>query len=322
MDLQTQEVRGYKYILTVVDLFSKMTWALPLKNKEGETVAKAFDKLLATLPKVSTVRSDRGSEFQAQPFKNVLKKHKVKQIFSLPYKPQSNGQVERQNKTLKRLINMTIKSTGDIDWVKQLPTITKNYNNAVNDTTDKTPNQIVAEDKEKNKQTKARIAKRVLKGRSKDTFKLNLGDKVRIKIDKAYQDRNRQLWSNEIYTIVKVLKPRNSVSSTRYKVNGKKEIFYNQDLQAVNIIDTKRDRKEKPLYVIKYLENPNVYKGKAYYWVKWIGYRDLSREPRKSLLEQVPKMLRRHENAIDVRWFPNAERPKKVKYRKYTKGKT
>jgi transposase InsO family protein len=49
-----KENKGYKWILTVIDVLSKYAWAVPLKNKKAETVLMAFQKVLeeaGTAPK-------------------------------------------------------------------------------------------------------------------------------------------------------------------------------------------------------------------------------------------------------------------------------
>ena len=305
MDLQNLEYNGYKYILTIVDLFSKKIWAYPLKNKQDKTVASRFNSFLRSVPHISTVRSDRGSEFISHAFKKVLAKHKVKQILSLPYKPQSNGNVERMNGVLKRLINMTIKSTNNNNWVKVLPQLVNNYNNSINTTTKKTPNQVSKEAPQQRIKTKQQITKRVLKGRTKDIQTISLFDRVRIKLKPNELDRNKQLWSSKVYSISKIINPRNRVSSTKYKVKGLNSIFYNQDLQPIR----GRSRLEEPTkWEVSKIVKPTIRNGVASYFVKWLGVKDLTIEPRSVLIEDIPKLIRRFEKTRKVVWTKNRVR--------------
>jgi hypothetical protein len=63
---------GYKWVLTVYDVFSKYAWARATKNKEGRTIAVAMaDILKSTKPRL--LQTDNGSEFIAAPFQAVLK---------------------------------------------------------------------------------------------------------------------------------------------------------------------------------------------------------------------------------------------------------
>ena len=59
-----------KYLLCVIDLFSKYAWVVPLKNKKGESIVDAFQKALNTLKKPNKIWVDHVSEF----YKNVFKK--------------------------------------------------------------------------------------------------------------------------------------------------------------------------------------------------------------------------------------------------------
>jgi hypothetical protein len=44
MKKYSKENRGYMHLLNVIDTFSKLAWAIPIKNKDGVTVSKAFEK--------------------------------------------------------------------------------------------------------------------------------------------------------------------------------------------------------------------------------------------------------------------------------------
>ena len=81
---------GYKYVLVVIDVFSKFVKVEPLKNKEGKTVATAYNNLLSGFtPKV--LETDRGSEFLSDEFQQVLNKYHIKHILSAPYNPKSQA---------------------------------------------------------------------------------------------------------------------------------------------------------------------------------------------------------------------------------------
>ena len=54
--------KGYKYILTVIDVFSNYGWIVPLKTKTGKAVAQAFRKLIVG-GSASRLWTDKGTEF-------------------------------------------------------------------------------------------------------------------------------------------------------------------------------------------------------------------------------------------------------------------
>lgn len=111
---------NHVYILTIVDLFSKFAWAVPLKNKEAKTVSLAIENIFKQVkPKV--FQSDNGSEFKSNEMAELSKKMGVRQHFSRSYTPQSQGAVEKFNGTLKGMISRYMTHAGTKNWVNVLP---------------------------------------------------------------------------------------------------------------------------------------------------------------------------------------------------------
>ena len=94
---------GFRYVLTVIDTFSKHAWAQPLKSKEGLEVVQTFEEIL-TFGTPHLLQSDNGREFKNQWMNEIANNYNIKQIFSLLYRPQSQGCIERFNQTLKRML--------------------------------------------------------------------------------------------------------------------------------------------------------------------------------------------------------------------------
>ena len=55
--------KGYKYLLTCIDIFSKYAFVLPLKTKQGQELVQAFQKILSTGRKPTKLQTDQGTEF-------------------------------------------------------------------------------------------------------------------------------------------------------------------------------------------------------------------------------------------------------------------
>ena len=64
--------KGIKYLLCAIDLFSKYTWVIPLKDK-GTSIVNAFQKIIAKRRKPNKIWVEQGSEFYNQSFKDFLK---------------------------------------------------------------------------------------------------------------------------------------------------------------------------------------------------------------------------------------------------------
>ena len=73
--------RGHKYLLTVIENFSKYAWEIPLKNKSGIESEKAFKELFKRGRVPKNLHVDRGTEFYNYRVKNLLKS-KFKFIFN------------------------------------------------------------------------------------------------------------------------------------------------------------------------------------------------------------------------------------------------
>ena len=69
--------KGIKYLLCAIDLFSKYTWVIPLKDKKGTSIVIAFQKIIAEKRKPNKIWVDQGSEFYNQSFKDFLKMNNI-----------------------------------------------------------------------------------------------------------------------------------------------------------------------------------------------------------------------------------------------------
>ena len=84
--------RGNKYVLTVIDMLTGFTIAVPIKNKNAETICDAYrNHVYCTFGGSSRILTDNGSEFKNQEMKQVCEILGVKHIFSPVYTPESNG---------------------------------------------------------------------------------------------------------------------------------------------------------------------------------------------------------------------------------------
>ena len=76
---------NYKFILTVIDMFTKYAWTIPLKNKSGLSITNGFKTILSEGPqggsesrKPEKLWLDRGSESYSKTFKSLLKEYETK----------------------------------------------------------------------------------------------------------------------------------------------------------------------------------------------------------------------------------------------------
>ena len=138
-----QTAKGNKYILVVSDYFTKWTEALPLPNIEACTVAKILvDEILCRFGIPQKIHSDQGRQFESNLFREMCKLLGIDKTRTTPYHPQSDGMVERFNRTLATMLTAYV-STNQRDWDDQLPYVMMAYRSAEHETTGMSPNMLM-----------------------------------------------------------------------------------------------------------------------------------------------------------------------------------
>ena len=128
---------NYKFILTVIDIFTKFAWAIPLKNKSGLSITNGFKIVLGESRKREKLWVDRGSEFYNKTFQSLLKEFETK-LYST-YSDLKAVFMERFNRTMLHIINKPMFINGDGNWVDILNDAVITYNNNIHSTIDMTP---------------------------------------------------------------------------------------------------------------------------------------------------------------------------------------
>ena len=131
--------KGYKYLLVVIDVFSKYGWIVPLKNEQGETVKEAFQSIFKDGRKPQFLWTDKGSEFYNKHVKDLLAKNKVT-LYSTENQEKSSL-VERWNRTIKNKMWKQFTIQGNTQYLDMLPKILKQYNNIEQSSIKMTPTE-------------------------------------------------------------------------------------------------------------------------------------------------------------------------------------
>ena len=129
-DYGPENNRGYRYILVIIDSFSKHGWTTPLKNKNAITIKDSFENILISSKRQpSLIETDRGKEIYNNIFQDFLNKNNIK-LYS---RNGSYGAVfaERFNRTIRDLLKKIVFENGDANWIVVLQTITKQYNDRI-----------------------------------------------------------------------------------------------------------------------------------------------------------------------------------------------
>ena len=112
--------RGFRYLLTMVDRFSRWPEVVPLADIQAQTITDAFiSGWVSRYGVCSTVTTDRGSQFESNLFRSLLQQLGITRIRTTGYHPASNGMVERLHRTLKA----SLMCHSSADWIAVLPLV-------------------------------------------------------------------------------------------------------------------------------------------------------------------------------------------------------
>ena len=117
--------RGIKFLLTCIDVFSKKAWVIPLKDKTGTTLLRAFQSIPDTLP--MRLQTDKGTEFINRPVQEWLKDNNV-HFFTTENDDIKANIVERFNRTLKARIWRYFTKNDTLTYLDILQDIVSTYN--------------------------------------------------------------------------------------------------------------------------------------------------------------------------------------------------
>lgn len=254
--------RGYRYILMVIDVFSKRAWAIPLKNKTGPEVTQAMATIFKTNPQhiPRNMHTDQGKEFYNAQFQQLMRTHEINHYST--YSTLKASIVERLNRTILNRLWRLFSLQGSHKWLNNLQSIMDSYNETKHRTIKMRPIDVNAQNEslllrtvyQKN-QTLANKAK------NKPKFKVN--DNVRVsKYKSLFEKGYTPNWSTEIFKIVKV-SPTEPITYHIVDLDGDriKGGFYESELQKTNLTDV-------------YLVEKIIRRKGNKVFVKWLGFDD------------------------------------------------
>jgi IS30 family transposase len=181
---------GTKFILTVVDYYSRKVWLRPLKSQTAVNVLNQLINIVAetkTFPKILVC--DNGGEFKGETLA-WMKEHNIQVINTLSYSPESNGLTELKNKLVRNVLREIMILTNSRNWTQHLQTTANLLNTQMNGTTKRAPNSIWREGHElqgeQDRATIRRHEQRVINSvKNNPTTEYKIGDFVRVKMGRG-----------------------------------------------------------------------------------------------------------------------------------------
>ena len=189
---------GYKYILVVVDCFSRKNWCRPMRTTTADECAKNLENILQSMPYTPTqFASDQGNEFNVKHpsiFNTLVDKYGLL-MFHLRG-PHKASIVERFIRTLKSRLERHFTESNSVKWVKILPKISEALNNSYQRSIGMAPNQV-------NFKTRKKVFQNLYGARGPPTIsKFQVGDRVRLPLEKDIFGKGYSVnWTKEIFKI-------------------------------------------------------------------------------------------------------------------------
>ena len=194
IDMQafSKDNNGIKYLLTVIDIFSKLVWIVLLKRKTGQDVANAFSSILKER-RPSKTWVDRGQEFYNKDVQKLV------ELYS-PENEEKSCVIERFNRTINEKMFKYFSANNTRKYVDVLDLLVDQYNNAIHSSIKMSPKEA------SRKENENKVWRNLYPEFGGKTLapKFAIGDNVRITKKKNVFDKGyTQRWTGEVLKISK-----------------------------------------------------------------------------------------------------------------------
>lgn len=195
--------KGFHYILLMINCFSKMVFAVPLKSKSSTEMYKAMKKLLQETT-VRLLQTDDGKEFFNSQFNNLMKLCNIKHYST--FSDKKAAIVERVIRTIKSMLYKQMFNRGSNVWYDLLPKIILEYNSKKHRSIGMSPLEVnKSNEKLVLRNLKRSTYPKIEKHQLQNPMKFNIGDIVRVsKYKHIFTKGYRPNWTNETFVVHRV----------------------------------------------------------------------------------------------------------------------
>ena len=189
--------RGYKYILVLIDCFTRRMWAVPMKEKSAQWSADAFASIFKTFEEFpKNLITDGGLEFFNSSVKKIFDSFGINHFKSKTKTPWKASMAERAIQTIKSRLEKYFAHSKKRIWIDIIGDIVDNYNKTPHRSIGMAPLAV-------NDENRDEVYKRLYPNDSITVVcKLKVGDRVRKKLEKTiYEKGYTKKWSDEIFVI-------------------------------------------------------------------------------------------------------------------------
>jgi hypothetical protein len=236
---------GFKWLLVLIDIFSKKSWVVALKNKTNSEIVRGLTEIFSKFKEMpKRLQTDQGLEFLGKETKDFLKQLGIHLYFI--YSDKKAAIVERFNRTLKEKMWRFFTKNKTKRYIDVLDKLVDSYNNTFHRAILMKPNEVSKQNEssvffnlygenkrlqQKNEKNKLLITKKNIKKIHKNNFnrkfskiKFRVGDLVRISKNKHIFEKGYTAnWSSDVFSI--------------YKINLNQKITYKLKDQSGDILN-------------------------------------------------------------------------------------
>ena len=250
--------RGYRYLLTCIDVLSKYAWAIPLKSKRGEEIVNAFKTIFKTR-KPKSIQSDSGTEFKNKVFQKFLKQEGVR--FFTTFNNTKASVVERFNRTLKTKMWKYFTHNHTYHYIDVLDKLLQSYNRTYHSSIKRAPEDVTPENQSDVWFTLYGDMENV----KRKPCVFQVGDTVRVSKHKLTFEKGYETnWTEELFIVTECVLRDPPVYRIKDLLDEPIQgTFYSQELQKVQ---------PKNEYTIEKILKKRWRKGRLEYEVKFKGY--------------------------------------------------
>lgn len=245
--------KGFRFLLTVIDTFSKYAWTRAIKSKNATSVSHAMREIFKQGRKPRNLQTDDGKEFFNKEFQHLMKINHVNHYSTFSIMKASI--VERFNRTLKGMMWKEFSLHGNYCWIDKYKKLTDEYNSRKHRIIKMAPRSV----NKLNEKTLLQTVYNHLKVMHKPKFRI--GQNVRISKHKhIFEKGYTPNWTTEIFKIksIQITNPVTYILED-YEGNPIKGGFYEYELLKT---------KYPHIYLVEKVLKTNG--AKAY--VKWLGF--------------------------------------------------
>lgn len=260
--------KGIRFLLTVIDCFSRYAWVIPVKSKNSADMKNAFAELFnQSAPRIpKRLQTDKGKEFFNHSVSTFLKANNVEHFASVS--DEKAAMVERFNRTLKQRMGRYFTANNTFCFLNVLQKLVDGYNKKKHRAIGMAPCQV-----NKNNEEQLWIhlyGKKVSKGITHSRNGLKEKDPVRIsKVKGIFEKGETPNWSEELFHVLRS-EPCPAGLERVYKLadwNGEPidGIFYEKEVQSVEPSD---------LFFVERIIQKRKLHNRNQCFVKWRGWPD------------------------------------------------